>query len=61
MKVATYTNRETGETLELAGVKNIGDAWSKSKLVCDTMNWNHEMFAEDVKVEIKSTLHQITK
>ena len=35
MKVATYKNRQLGETYELAGVKNIGDAWDKAEIVCN--------------------------
>ena len=53
MKTATYTNRATNETYQLGGVKNIGQAWTLYKTVCDRMNWNPETFALDVKVTIK--------
>jgi len=53
MKTATYTNKATNETFQVTGLKNIGQAWSISKTVCDKMNWNNETFAIDVKVKIK--------
>lgn len=52
MKTATYTNKATGETYQLGGVKNIGQAWNLAKFVADRMNWNFEMFSHDVKVTI---------
>ena len=53
MKTATYTNKATNETFQVTGLKNIGQAWSISKTVCDKMNWKNETFAIDVKVKIK--------
>tara|TARA_R110000822_G_scaffold161_1_gene711 strand:- start:17227 stop:17388 length:162 start_codon:yes stop_codon:yes gene_type:complete len=50
---AIYNNTQTNEVYELAGVSNIGKAWKMSKMVCERMNWNEEMFAEDVTVLIK--------
>lgn len=53
MKVAIYTNTQTNEVYELVGVKNIGHAWRLASTVCDRMNWNEDMFSEDVVVRIK--------
>lgn len=49
---ATYTNTQTSETYELGGVNNIGQAWKLANHVCDRMNWNFDMFAEDVRVSV---------
>lgn len=48
--MATYTNKQTGETYRLAGVKNLAQAWRLSEFVANRMGWNVEMFADDVKV-----------
>jgi hypothetical protein len=53
MKTATFTNTQTNETHQINGVKNIGQAWNLSKVVCSQMNWNNETFAMDVKVSVK--------
>lgn len=53
MGIAIYTNTQTNEVYELAGVKNIGKAWSLASTVCSRMNWNEDMFAEDVIVRMK--------
>ena len=50
---ATYTNNQTNETYQIGGVKNIGQAWSLASTACNRMNWNEDMFAEDVTVKVK--------
>jgi hypothetical protein len=46
----TYTNTVTGERTKREGLSNVGQAWALSQEVCEQMNWNHEMFADDVMV-----------
>ena len=53
MKKATYTNNQTSETHTISGVRNIGQAWDLSKVVCDRTGWNPETFAIDVKVRVR--------
>jgi len=48
IKTATYTNKLTGETYELSGVKDIAQAWRLYTFVCNRTGWNPEMFHEDV-------------
>lgn len=52
MKTAIFYNKATKEEFRVIGVRNIGAAWALAKEVCDTMNWNEEMFAIDVKVSL---------
>ena len=49
---ATYKNTQTNESTEIGGVKNIGQAWNLASFVCNKMNWNEDMFAEDVIVRM---------
>jgi len=53
MKTATYTNKATGETHTISGVRNIGHAWDLSNTVCNRKGWNPETFAIDVIVKVK--------
>jgi len=51
--MATYTNKATGETYKMGGVKNLEQAWNLAEFVCNRKNWNFEMFCNDVKVTFK--------
>lgn len=51
--IATYKNKQTGEEYKLGGVNSLAKAWSLSKFVSKRMNWNEEMFAEDVTVSVR--------
>tara|TARA_B100000780_G_C20905461_1_gene360397 strand:+ start:54 stop:215 length:162 start_codon:yes stop_codon:yes gene_type:complete len=51
MKTATYTNTQTNETTTRK-VEHMGHAYQLSGEVCDKMNWNENMFTEDVKLTI---------
>ncbi len=53
MKTAVYFNRQTNETYQLGGIKNLAHAWKVYATVCDRMNWNSEMFSNDVTIKIK--------
>jgi hypothetical protein len=53
MKTAVYHNRKTNETYQLVGIKNLAHAWKVYNTVCERMNWNPEMFSNDVNVKIK--------
>lgn len=46
----TYTNKITGERTKREDIKDFSEAWSKADEVCEEMNWNPEMFSEDVLV-----------
>ena len=50
---AVYKNTQTNEIYQLGGISNIGKAWKLSKMVCNRMDWNEEMFAQDVIVTLK--------
>ena len=52
MKVV-YTNKALNETYTLCGVKNLKQAFSLYKTVCQRMNWNPDMFSYDVKVKVE--------
>lgn len=52
MKTATYYNRQTKETYKIGGVKNLAMAHRLSNVACSRMNWNEDMFSEDVKVTV---------
>lgn len=47
----TYTNNALGETTSRNNVKDFAEAWSLSQEVCKEMNWNEDMFAEDIAVK----------
>lgn len=49
-RMATFTNKVTGQIYKLAGVKSIEKAWGMASFVCDRMSWNIDMFAEDITV-----------
>lgn len=49
---ATYYNKQTKETYTLAGVESLKKAWCLSKFVCNRMGWNHDMFCDDVAVNL---------
>lgn len=51
MKTAIYTNRQLNESITMH-VEHIGQAWELAPNVCTKMNWNINMFAEDVKIAI---------
>ena len=48
---ATYTNKVTGERARRE-VSDIGAAWELADEVCEDMDWNIDMFAQDVEVRI---------
>nr|BFF40253.1 hypothetical protein BACY1_20580 [Tenacibaculum mesophilum] len=50
---AIYTNKCTKEVYEIGGVKDLPQAWRLSNFVCSRMNWNLNMFCEDVIVRVK--------
>jgi hypothetical protein len=50
---AIYKNKALNETYVLAGIKNLKHAFSVYKTVCQRMNWNAEMFCNDVQVKLK--------
>ena len=46
----TYTNQITGERTKRENLKDFAHAWKLSKEICEEMNWNFDMFCEDVSV-----------
>lgn len=53
MKTAVYKNTITKEIYQIAGVKDLAQAWRLAAFVCERNNWNYNMFHEDVKVTLK--------
>lgn len=53
MKTAIYYNKPLNQTYELAGVRDIQQAYDFYKFVCKRNNWNPSMFTYDVIVKIK--------
>jgi hypothetical protein len=47
----TYTNQITGERTKRENLKDFAAAWALAQEICDEMNWNFDMFCEDVKVK----------
>lgn len=54
IKMATYTNKATGETYTLKGIKSLKQAWKLAEFVCRRNNWNFSMFCFDVKVKYEN-------
>lgn len=52
MKTAIYTNKATNEIYRLGGINNIGQAWALASVACNRMNWNLDMFSDDVKIKL---------
>ena len=50
--MATYTNKATGETYNLGGVKSLKKAWSLAAFVASRNGWNLSMFSYDVTIKI---------
>ena len=48
--IFTYTNKVTGERTKRENLNHVGEAWALCGEVCQEMNWNENMFAEDVEV-----------
>lgn len=45
-----YTNKVTGERTKRENLNHAGDAWALCGEVCQEMDWDEDMFAEDVIV-----------
>lgn len=51
---ATYTNKALQETYELSGIKDLKHAWKIYRTVCQRMNWNEDMFSNDMKIKLST-------